>query len=158
MTGRTALLRDRSGVAGIEAALAMALLLVPMVLGATDAGVILYTWGKVTRAEQAGMLSAWGSVASATTMQTAALAAYGPASVTPTIHASIACYCLPSATTYNRGSTSAVACTATCASGNTLTQFATVSVSTTVTLPMPAPLLGFASPFPVATTATVRLQ
>jgi Flp pilus assembly protein TadG len=152
------LLRDRAGVASIEAALVALFILVPMLGGATDAGMILYTWGKVTRAEQAGLLSAWGSAASSTTMRAAAETAYGTAAVAPTIQASIACYCLPTATTYSRGSAAPMLCSTTCSSGNTLTQFATVSVSTTVTLPMPVPLIGFASPFGVASTATARLQ
>jgi Flp pilus assembly protein TadG len=158
MTFCFTLLRDRAGVASIEAALVTVLVLVPMLGGATDAGMILYTWGKVTRSEQAGLMSAWGGAASAATMQAAAQTAYGTAAVVPTIQASIACYCLPTATTYSRGSAAAVGCTTTCGSGQTLTQFATVSVSTTVTLPMPVPPIGLTSPFSVGASATGRLQ
>jgi len=159
MTRWAALLHDRTGVASLEAALLTSLLLVPMLGGAADAGLLLDAWGKVTRAEQAGLLSAWGSGASPATIQAAAQTAYGSASPAPTIPLpTVACYCLPSATAYSRGNASAVSCSTTCASGNALTQFATVSVSTTVTLPLPLPLIGFASPFAISATATARLQ
>jgi Flp pilus assembly protein TadG len=159
MTRWTALLRDRAGVASLEAALITSLVLVPLLGGAADAGLLLDAWGNVTRAEQAALLSAWGSGASPATIQAAAKTAYGSASPAPTIPLpTVACYCLPSATAYSRGNASAVSCSTTCASGNTLTQFATVSVGTTVTLPLPMKLIGFASPFPITASATARLQ
>jgi Flp pilus assembly protein TadG len=158
MTGWTAILRDRSGVASIEAALLTSLLLVPMLGGAADAGLVLYNWGKVTRAEQAGLLSALGNGASPSTMLQAALTAYGNAPVKPSLQASVLCYCLPTATAYRRAGAGVVSCATTCGAGDTLAQFATLSVSTTVKLPLPLPLIGFASPFAINTSATARLQ
>jgi Flp pilus assembly protein TadG len=153
-----AVLRDRAGVASVEAGLFTTLLVAPLLGGATDAGLVLYSWSQITRAQQAGMLSAWGNGATASTIVSAASAAYGSSPVTPTVQAVIACYCLPSATPWNRTGAVPVACPSTCGSGTTFTQFATVSVSTSVTLPLPLPLLGFSSPYVIATKATARLQ
>jgi Flp pilus assembly protein TadG len=153
-----AVLRDRAGVATVEAAFITTLLVVPLLGGATDAGLVLYAWSQITRAQQAGMLSAWGNGATASTIASAASAAYGNSQAAPTVQATIACYCLPSATPWNRTGAVAVACPSTCGSGTTFTQFATVSVSTSVTLPLPLPLLGFSSPYAIATNATARLK
>ncbi len=151
--------RDRAGAAGIEAALLTSLVLAPMLGGATDAGLVLYSWGQITRAEQAGIYSAWGNSAiTATTMVNAAQAAISNSSMAPTIQAAITCYCLPSASPWNWSGAVPVACTSTCASGKVLTEYATVSVSTSVTLPLPLPLLGFGSPYMIIAKATARVQ
>lgn len=152
-------IRDRAGVANIEAALLTSLVLAPVLGGATDAGLILYYWGEITRAEQAGILSAWGNSAITTgTIVNAAQTAFGNSSVTPTIQAAITCYCLPSASPWNRTGAVAVACPSTCASGSILTEYATVSVSTLVTLPLPVSPLGLSSPYPIVAKATARVQ
>ena len=156
MTRLLALLRDRSGVAAMETALIGGLLLVPMLAGAADFGLILAGWAAASRAEQAGILYAFGTGASTSGMQSAATAAYGTALPAPTVTASTACYCLPSSSSWDRGSASAVSCTSTCSSGDVLTQFVTVSVSAAFTLPMPLP--GISSPYTIASTATARLQ
>lgn len=150
------LLRDRAGIASLEAGLVAALLLVPLLGGVTDAGMILLAWSGVTRAEQAALLSAWANGASPGAIAAAALAAYGPSTPAPSIAATIACYCLPNSATWDPAGAGAVGCTSACVAGDALTQFVTVSVGTTVALPLPLP--GAASPYAVAATATARLR
>lgn len=156
MTRLRRTLADRKGVAAIEAALLGGLLLVPLLAGAADFGLILASWAAATRAEQAGLFYAFSSGASASGIEGAARAAYGGVAPPPTVTASSTCYCLPSTQSYARNNASPVACTVTCRSGDMMTQFVTVSVSTSVTLPVPLP--GIPTSYPVATTATARLQ
>ncbi len=152
----SSLLRDRRGVAAMETALVGGLLLVPMLGGAADFGLILAGWAAASRAEQAALLYAFGTGPSASGMESAATAAYGTALPAPTVTASTACYCLPSSSSWDRGSASAVSCSTTCSSGDVLTEFVTVSVSAVFTLPMPLP--GVASPYTISSSATARLQ
>lgn len=150
--------RSRAGIASVEAALLGFLLLVPVLSGAADVGLIVAGWAAATRAQQAGLLYAFnaGPAVTASGVENAALAAYGGLGATPTVTASSACYCLSSDQTWDRGNAASVDCSTSCASGDTLTEFLTVAVSTTVTLPMPLP--GFASPYPIAASAVVRLK
>jgi Flp pilus assembly protein TadG len=150
------LIRDRAGIASLEAALLVGLVLAPLVGGAADFGIILVGWAAATRAEHAGLFYAFANGVSITGMQDAALAAYAATSPAPTITAGETCYCLPTSTPWSRGNASAVACGSACGSGDQLTAFITLSVNATVALPMPLP--GFGSSYQIATSATARLQ
>jgi Flp pilus assembly protein TadG len=147
------LLHDRSGVASLEAGILIAVLLVPLCGGIADAGLILMSWMRVNRAERAALLYAWGVGANTGGMLTAATTAFGgPA---PSVSATAACYCLPSNQTWNRSKAQAVSCGSTCTSGDTLTEFVSITVGTTVALPVPVPF--FASSYTVSSTSVGRV-
>ena len=156
MTGRRRALTDRGGIVSLEAALLVGLVLVPLLGAAADFGLVLAAWAAVTRAEQAALFYAFSNGVSIGGIESAAQAAYGTLTAAPTVTAGSACYCLPSSQPWSRNGAATTSCTGTCAAGDTLTEFLTVSVSAAVTLPLPLP--GLASPFPVAATATARLQ
>ena len=156
MSRRRPLRRDRAGIASLEAGLLVGLVLVPLVGGAADVGLILVGWSAATRAEHAGLFYAFANGVSTAGIQDAALAAYSSSSSTPTITPGSACYCLPTSAPWSRSGATAVSCGSTCGSGDTLTEFVTVSVSASVTLPLPVP--GLVSSYTIATTATARLQ
>jgi Flp pilus assembly protein TadG len=80
----------------------------------------------------------------------AAQNAYGKST---TVSTSTVCYCVPTGTTTPTAPTS-VACGGSCGSGNALQTFMSVTVSASVTLPVPLPYLS--SPAPVASTGQVR--
>ncbi len=146
-------LRDRRGVASLEAAILIALLLVPLCGGLADSGLILVNWMRVNRAERAALLYAWGAGANTGGMLTAATTAFGgPA---PSVSATAACYCLPSDQTWNRDNAQAVSCGSTCTSGDTLTEFVSVTVGTTVALPVPVPF--YASSYTISSTSVGRV-
>ncbi len=147
------LLRDRAGVASLEAALVTMLLLVPICGGLADGGLILVAWMRVSRAEHAALLYAWGNGANTGGMLTAAVGAFG--SPAPTVNTSAACYCLSAAQSWSRGAASGVSCSTTCSSGYTLTEFVSVTVAANVALPMPVPF--FARNYQISTTAVGRV-
>lgn len=146
---------DRRGVVSVEAALALALVVLPLLFGMFDLGSALTTRLRVDRALQAGLFGAWG-IAGASTTQVAQAAVAGAGTGSPAVSATaaIACYCLsPTATVQGA---SAVACTATCPAGDVLGDWLSLTTSAPASLAFPIP--GLAAALPLSATATVRIQ
>ena len=153
---------DRRGVVSIEAALAIALVLLPVCLGVIGLGMALTAADRLDRAVQAaafyawanqGTATAWGSAGSASlaAAQSAAVASYGTAAPTATIATSVAFYCVSSGYAQVQP---AVTDTTACSSGETLATYLTVAASASVTPPgMPS-----ATAIPLSVTGTVRVQ
>jgi Flp pilus assembly protein TadG len=145
-------LRDKRGVAALEFAIFGGAVLIPVLAGAVDCGLLISSYASVTRAQQAGAMAAW-SGAGATAIQSAASTAYGSGS--PNIQVTTSWYCAPNASTWTHTGTS-YSSQPTCSSGYTATEYASIAVSATVNLPVPLP--GFPAAYPIASTAMVRLQ
>lgn len=165
MTGigrHPAKLPGRDGVASIEAALGIALVLIPLCLGVIGLGMALVTADQLDRALQAaafyawanpGTASGWGSTGSASlaAARSAALIAYGTAGPTPTVTASAAFYCVTAGYAQVQP---AVSYTTTCPSGDSLAIYLTVAASASVAPPgMPT-----AAIIPLSVAGTVRVQ
>lgn len=146
------LLRERRGVAALEFALFGSAILVPVLAGAVDCGLLITAYASVTRAQQAGAMAAWSGAATSA-IQSAASTAYGSGS--PSITATTSWYCAPSTTSWTHTGTS-YSTKPTCSSGYTATEYVSIAVSAKVKLPVPLP--GFASNYPVSSTSMVRLQ
>jgi Flp pilus assembly protein TadG len=146
---------SRCGSVSVEAALALGLILIPLVLGVVDLGLGIIVHMRLDRAAQAALFYAWGTPGPSTSaVQSAAQSGYGATSPTLTATASIACYCItPTAT---RQSGTAASCTATCTSGQVLADWVTINVRASFGLPFPLPSLG--STFALSSTATARIQ
>ncbi len=148
---------DRRGVVAIEAAIALALLVVPTVLTLFDLGGLLETRLRVDRALQAGMFAAWAiSGASTSQITGAAVAGAGNANGSPTVSAtaSFSYLCLAPTGTYASGS--AAAAGTACPSGQVLGEWAAITTSAAVTLAFPLP--GIASPMTLTATGLTRVQ
>ena len=150
----TSLLRTRRGSASVEAALSIALVLMPLTLGMIDFGEAIDQTSRLDRAYDAALYYAWANPGNVNTanLQSAAKAAYGSASPTLTVNASAACWCVTGGYT----KAAAVACTATCPSGQSLASYLTISTAVQFTLPADFP--GVASPMSLAVQGTVRTQ
>ncbi len=157
MMHREMICRDRRGVVAIEAAIALALVVVPTVLALFDLGGLLETRLRVDRALQAGMFAAWAiSGASASQITGAAVAGAGNANGSPTVSAtaSFTYLCLAPTGTYASGS--AAASGTACPSGQVLGEWAAITASAAVTLAFPLP--GVASPMTLTATGLTRVQ
>ncbi|HTW71077.1 MAG TPA: hypothetical protein VME47_14400 [Acetobacteraceae bacterium] len=152
----------RRGVVSIEAALAIALVLLPACLGVIGLGMALTAANRLDRAVQAavfyawanqGTATGWGSVGSTSLAgaQNAAVASYGTAAPTATITTSVAFYCV---TGGYAQVPPAVTDTTACPAGESLAAYLTVAASASVTPPgMPS-----ATAIPLSVTGTVRVQ
>jgi Flp pilus assembly protein TadG len=162
MTRRTLarVIRDRRGVAATEAALAAALILVPLALGVMDIGSAIADQARLDRALQAAAFYVWSNPTGYTGagIATAASAGYGTAAptltVTPssTVTPAPACYCISSG--YVKASS--VACTGSCSSGQTVGAYLTITASATFTLPVTLPYL--AASFSQTVSGTIRTK
>jgi len=155
-------LAARRGVVSVEAALGIALVLIPVCLGVIGLGKALIAAGQMDRAVQAAVFYAWanqgtpagwGSAGSTSlaAARNAAIAAYGAAAPAATITTSVAFYCV------SRGYAQvppAVTDTTACPAGESLATYLTVAASASVTPPgMPS-----AAAIPLSVTSTVRVQ
>ncbi len=147
-----AVLRSRRGVASMEFALIGGLVLLPIMAGTVDYGLVLTSYAGATRAQQAAFMAALEG-ASFSSIQSAATTAYGSGS--PQVTVSTAWYCAPSAQSWTHSGTS-YSTEPNCPAGYLATQYMTVAVAATVSLPVPLP--GVQSPYPVTSTTTVRIQ
>jgi Flp pilus assembly protein TadG len=156
--GAIPLLRDRRGVAAVEAVLVTSLVLVPLCLGAAAYAMVLVYTAQLDRALQAALFYVWNNPTGFTTsgVQTAAAAgydntSYANTSPTLTVNASTACYCV--STSAIKGAS--VSCAGTCTSA-TVGTYVTVTVSATFTLPIV--VSGLSSPLTQSVSGTVRTQ
>ncbi|HUB14312.1 MAG TPA: hypothetical protein VMB34_20340 [Acetobacteraceae bacterium] len=154
--------RERRGVVSVEAALAIALVLIPLCLGVIGLGMAMTVAVRLDRAVQAavyyawanqGTALAWGSVGSTSLAgaQNAAVAAYGTVEPAATITASVGFYCVSGGYVPVQP---AVTNTTACPAGESLATYLTIATSTSVTPPgMPN-----ATAIPLSVTGTVRVQ
>jgi Flp pilus assembly protein TadG len=148
------LLRDRAGIAAVEAALATGIILIPLTLGVIAYGAVLANEARLDRALQSATYYVWNNMSGFTTagITTAANAGFGSAAPTPTVTTSTTCKCVSSG--YNPVST--VACTGTCSSGQTLASYLTITITASFTLPVTVSYL--ASPLSQSVSGTIRTQ
>jgi Flp pilus assembly protein TadG len=151
---RSSVRSDRRGSAGVEAALAVSLVLVPLSLGMADMGATLATSTRLDRALQSALFHVWANPGSYTSssISQAASASYGSVGPTLSVTSSTACSCVSSS--YNP--IASVACTASCPTGQTRATYLTIGASTSYTLPAPIP--GVTSPRPLSVQGTIRVQ
>ncbi len=156
--GPARLLRDRRGVAAVEATMVISLVLVPLCLGVAAYGMVLADTARLDRALQAALFYIWSNPTGFTTsgVQTAAASgydntSYANASPALTVTATSACYCVSSLAIKG----SSVSCTGTCTSG-TVGTYVTVTASATFTLPVVVQSL--TSPWTQSVSGTVRTQ
>ena len=131
----TRLRRDRSAVISIELALLAGLVLLPLTLGAVDAGELVLARARLDQALHAALFYAYsnqGSV-SASGVQGAAQAGYG--SGTLTVNPAIAQYCIVPATGYPQGAAPSQPSNGSCPSGQSVETYLAVTASVSVTLP-----------------------
>ena len=154
--------RGNRGIASIEAALAISLVLVPVCLGVIELGVALAAVERLDSAVQAaafyawanqGTPSGWGSLGSASLAgaQSAAAAAYGTSGPAATITASVAFYCV--ANGYSQVQPAVTDATA-CPAGESLAVYLTTAASTSVSVPG----MAHTTVIPLSVSGTVRVQ
>ena len=154
--------RPNLGVASIEAALGIALVLLPLCLGVIGLGMALVTADRLDRALQAaafyawanaGTPSGWGSQGSTSLAgaRNAALAAYGAGAPAATVTASVAFYCVSGGYTQMPPAVSAATA---CQAGQSLATYLTVAATASV---MP-PGMPLAPAIPLTVRGTVRVQ
>ncbi len=165
MKPRTSLsrrLRQRRGVAAVEAALAIALVLIPLCLGAIGLGMALVTVNRLDRALQAAIFYAWANPGSAAdwgeadsanlaATRAAAETAYGAAMPGATIDTAVAFYCVSGGYTQVPP---AIAYNAACQAGQSIATYLTVIARASV-VPPGVPL---AAAIPLTVTGTVRVR
>jgi len=156
--GTRRLLRDRNGVAAVEAAIVISLVLAPLCMGVAAYAMVIADTVKLDRALQAAMFYVWNNPTGFTTsgVQTAAAAGYDNTSFpntspTLTVTTTSVCYCV--STSDVKGSS--VSCTGTCTSG-TVGTYVTVTASATFTLQLVVQAL--TSSVTQSVTGTVRTQ
>ena len=143
----------------IEAALAFALFLVPLLLAMSDYAIVLQGQENLEQALRGVLFYAYQGPASAADdagLLTAAQDGFGPGGTSVALATpQLGYYCItpPGGSILN--GTPATASTA-CPQGQQLATYLTVSVSTTVALPIAIPSL--ASPLPLSRTATIRVN
>jgi Flp pilus assembly protein TadG len=151
---------QRRGTASIEAALGIALVLIPLVLGVSGVGMALMTANRLDQALQAAVFYAWANPgtpaawsaqgSSAAAAAGTALAAYGAATPAATVTASVAYYCVSGGYTQVPP---AVTSTTTCPSGQSLATYLTVTATASV-ISLGAPLPAV---IPLVVSGTVRV-
>ncbi len=153
------MLSDRSGTVAIEAALAFALFLVPLLLAMSDYAIVLQNEENLERALRGLIFYAYEGTANAADnngLLTAAQDGFGPGSTSLTmVTPQVSYYCItpPGGSILNGSSATA---STECPEGQQLATYLTVSLSTTVTLPIAIPSL--TSPLPLSRTATIRVN
>jgi len=143
------------GSVSVEAALALGVILVPLLLGVVDLGDGIIVRMRLDRAVQAALFYAWGTPGpSNSAVQSAAQSGYGASSPALAATAGIACYCI--APTGTRQGGTVESCSGTCTAGETLGTWVTIDASTSLSLPFPLP--GWGSSLVLSSTATARIQ
>ena len=133
----TRLWHDRSAVISIELALLAGLVLLPLTLGAVDAGELIVARGRLDQALHAALFYAYSTQGNATTSgaMSAAQNGYG-AGTAPAVGATITPYCIVPATGYPQGTTPPQPTNGSCPNNNqAIETYLTVTVSNSVTLP-----------------------
>ena len=150
----TTLLRDRAGVAAVEAALGMSLLLLPLCMGMVDYGLAVADAARLDRALQSAVLYVFSNQTGFTGsgISAAAGAGFGAGSPTPTVTSATTCKCVSSG--YSPVST--VTCASTCPSGQTLATYVTITVTASFNLLISIPTM--ASPLSESVSGTIRTQ
>lgn len=145
---------NRRGTATVEAAMALAFVIVPLCLGAADLALSVTTANRIDRALQAALFYIWANPGTATAAgaQAAAGASWGTTTPALALQVSTSCGCVSGG--YQPAGS--IACTGTCPAGETLATYTTVTASTNVTLPFPLP--GLPATYAPSVMATVRTR
>ena len=132
----TTLRQDQSAVISIELALLAGLVLLPLTLGAVDAGELIVARARLDQALHAALFYAYSNAnAKVADVVTAAQAGYGTGG-TPTVSAVIAQYCIAPATGYPQGATPSQPSNGSCQNtAQVVETYLTVTASASVTLP-----------------------
>ncbi len=154
------LLSQDCGSISVEAALVISLILLPLLLGLWDYTTVLSVQARLDEALNAAIEYADASGANATNtagISQAATSAYGSTSPSMAISGpTLSYYCIAVSPAGTRASGTDAEAGADCGSGEVLATYATLSLATTVPLPVSAPGLG--STFALSDNATVRVQ
>lgn len=151
---------ESRGSVSVEAALVISLVLIPLLLGIWDYASILAVQARLDEALNAAVEYADSSPANATNktaIANAATTAYGNA--TPSLALTgptLSYYCIAVSPAGTKASGTAAIVNTNCGSGEVLATYATLSLAATVALPVAAPGLG--ATYPLAETATVRVN
>ncbi len=130
----TRMLRDRRGVAAVEAGIVLALFITPLLSVMVGAGQGMLLQYRVDRALHTGLIYAsWatGSTATKPLVETAAQNGYGTAPPTMTATATYSCYCIPN--TGTRSGVASTACSTTCGTGTVLARYVALTTADTYT-------------------------
>ncbi len=151
---RRCLARDRGGVAAVEAALALGLVLIPLCLALVDYGMALADAMRLDRALQAAAFYVWSNPSGFTAagITSAGTAGFGTATPAVSVTSSSACFCVSSG--YSKGAS--VSCTGSCSGGGAVGSYVTITASHTFTLPVRVPHL--ASSLALSISGTIRTQ
>lgn len=154
MNIRRTLLHCRRGVASVETAIVVSVMLIPLCLGALDKAAAEAVAARLDRSLQNALFYIWANPTSFTNsgVQSAVSAAYGSAAPSVTATATQSCSCVSNG--YNP--VSPVSCAATCPSGQTIASYATIVASTTYAVP--ATLPGISPTVSLSVTGTVRTK
>jgi Flp pilus assembly protein TadG len=149
---------DRAGVVSVELALLASLVLVPMTLGAIDAGQLVMSRARLDQALHAALFYAWanGGAVTVANVQTIAGSGYGNSSPQPTVTATITQYCIVPATGYPATGTPQQPSNGSCQSGQVVETYLAVNASVIVTLPFTLPF--FTSPVTLSVSGRARIQ
>ena len=137
----TDLRHDCSAVISVELAVLAGLVLLPLTLGALDAGELVMARARLDQALHAALFYGYSTQGKATASeaQNAALAGYG-GGTPPTVTPVIAPYCIVPAAGYPQGSTPPSPSNGSCANNTQVIEtYLTVTVSSSVTLPFTVP-------------------
>ncbi len=152
--------RDRRGVAAVEMALTVSLVLLPLCACLIVAGQALETQYRLTRAMHAGFMYAWRYPTDPnllTNTQAAVQAAYGPTTLA-TNAASPVCFCIPPNGTLTQATSSFQCSQTTCPSGTPANYIKTTWLSVVVAQNY-SPLFTFPYlPTQVTSGGTARVQ
>ena len=127
-------------------------MLIPLLAGTVDYGLVLASYARATRAQQAALMAALAGT-SGSAIQSAATTAYGSGS--PTVSVGTLWYCAPSGESWTHSGTPYTA-KPQCEPGYMATQYISVAVSATASLPIALP--GQARSYPIRSSTMVRVQ
>ncbi len=140
------------GVAAVETAIVVSLVLLPLLAGVADIGIMAQQRDKLDEALQDAITYVSAGNTGSAGVTTAAQAAYGTSIAVST---GTFCYCVATGTTTPTAPTT-VNCSGSCASGDVLETFMKITVSTAATLPVPLPALNLPSPVTLTTSGYIR--
>jgi Flp pilus assembly protein TadG len=145
----------RRGVATLEFAAVASLVIIPLLIGVVDFGIVLLDYSLATRAQQAALMAALDG-ASNSAIQNAAMSVYGPtAAATTSVSVTTSWFCAPSAQSWSHSGT-AYSTQPDCGPGYLATQYIAVQIASSQRLPIPLP--GYSPVMPIRTSTMVRIQ
>jgi Flp pilus assembly protein TadG len=148
----TRALRSRRGIASLEFALLGGTVIVPIIVGTVDYGMVLDSYSSATKAQQAALMAALEG-ASDSSIHAAAQNAYSSGS--PTVSVNTSWYCAPNASSWIHSGASYTS-QPSCGTGYIATEYLTVTVTASDTLPVNLPW--HSSIYQIHSSTMVRVQ